>query len=78
MTSESVEFDNASGDSQTGNVVMADEDAQFVYVELGGITIYLDVSIPADGVIVDAWRTGSGNDADGRPTDRVKILSTNP
>ena len=43
------------------------------YVEMGYITIYLDVGIPADGVIADAWRTGSGTDADGRPTNPVKI-----
>jgi len=48
------------------------------YVEMGDITIYLDVGIPADGVIADAWRTGSGNDADGRPTDRVKISHDGP
>jgi len=70
MTSESVEFDNASGDSQTGNVVMADKDAQSIYVGLGGFTIYLDVSIPADGVIVDAWRTDTGLV---QPGERVKI-----
>ena len=48
-----------------------DKDAQSVYVELGGITIYLDVSIPADGVIVDAWRT----DGLVQPGERVTITA---